>query len=363
MFPDQVEVVIGVDTHLETHTAAVVAVTTGVQLGDAVTVTADAAGYLRLLDLAAAHAPDPARRAWAIEGTGSYGKGLTRLLQTSGEWVGELDRATRTTRLAPGQHRRAGKSDQLDALRAARDALTREHLARPKTGAERDALQMLTAVRAAAVTATTDAINQLRALILTAAEPIRAQLGPQPARRKLPALLAAIPTLTSTAGQINEHVTVTTLQSLADRIRHLRAETSSLERQMRAIITTWRPDLLAVFGVGTIVAATVLTAWSHPGRCRNDAAFAALAGTNPLPASSGKTVRHRLNRGGNRALNAALHTTVMTRLRHDPTTRAYLERRHAEGKTDREIRRCLKRYLARQLYRLLENPPTALDET
>jgi transposase len=356
MIPDQVEVVIGVDTHLQTHTAAVVAVATGVQLGEAVTITTDPAGYTRLMDLIAVHAPDPARRAWAIEGTGSYGKGLTSHLQASGEWVGELDRATRAARTAPGQHRRAGKSDHLDALRAAKDALSRTHLARPKTGAERDALQILTTVRAAAVTATTDAINQLRALILTAAEPVRAQLGPQPARRKIPALLATIPTLTPTPGQITEHVAVTALQSLANRIRHLRAETTSLERQMRAIITAWRPDLLAVFGVGTIVAATVLTAWSHPGRCRNDAAFAALAGTNPLPASSGKTVRHRLNRGGNRALNAALHVTIVTRMRHDPTTRAYIERRRAQNKTDREIRRCLKRYLARQLYRLLENP-------
>ena len=161
---------------------------------------------------------------------------------------------------------------------------------------------------------------------------------------------------------MNEQVTATAMRSLADRITALQAEATAHERQMRTIITAWRPDLLAVFGVGVIVAATVLTAWSPPGRCRSEAAFAQLAGTSPLPASSGKTVRHRLNRGGNRQLNSALHTTIMTRLRQDPTTRAYAERRRSEGKTDREIRRCLKRYLARQLYRLLEHPP-ALDTT
>ena len=120
---------------------------------------------------------------------------------------------------------------------------------------------------------------------------------------------------------------------------------------------SWRPDLLELTGVGPIVAATVLAAWSHPGRCRDDAAFAMLAGAAPIPASSGKTVRYRLNRSGDRQLNRALHTIALSRLRHDPATRAYADRRRAEGKTDREIKRCLKRYIARQLYRQLESDP------
>ena len=124
---------------------------------------------------------------------------------------------------------------------------------------------------------------------------------------------------------------------------------------------SWRPDLLEQPGVGPIVAATVLCAWSHPGRFRSEAAFAMLAGAAPIPASSGKTTRYRLNRYGDRQLNRALHTIALVRLRYDPATRAYADRRTAEGKTDREIKRCLKRYIARDLYRLLEDQPQPLD--
>ncbi|WP_028931746.1 transposase, partial [Pseudonocardia asaccharolytica] len=149
------------------------------------------------------------------------------------------------------------------------------------------------------------------------------------------------------------------LRALAGRIRALETEATDHERAIRALVRSWRPDLLDLTGVGPIVAAVVLTAWSHPGRCRNDAAFAMLAGAAPIPASSGKTVRFRLNRCGNRQLNRALHTIALSRLRYDPDTRTYAEGRRAEGKTDREIKRCLKRYIARQLYRQLENPPTS----
>jgi transposase len=136
--------------------------------------------------------------------------------------------------------------------------------------------------------------------------------------------------------------------------RALEAEAVGDERAIRGIVRSWRLDLLDVAGVGPIVAAVVLTAWSHPGRCRSDAAFAMLAGAAPIPASSGKTVRYRLNRCGNRQLNRALHTIALSRLRYDPDTRAYADGRRAQGKTDREIKRCLKRYIARQLYRQLE---------
>lgn len=124
-------------------------------------------------------------------------------------------------------------------------------------------------------------------------------------------------------------------------------------------VSAWRPDLLALTGVGPIVAATVLAAWSHAGRCRDEAAFAMLAGTAPIPASSGQTVRYRLNRSGDRQLNRAIYTVVLTRLRLDHATRAYADRRRAEGKTGREIRRCLGRYVTRQLYRQLEATPLA----
>ena len=152
---------------------------------------------------------------------------------------------------------------------------------------------------------------------------------------------------------------LTVLRDLARRIHALQTEAVGHEQAIRTIVRAWRPDLLELPGVGPIVAATVLAAWSHPGRCRDDAAFAMLAGAAPIPASSGKTVRYRLNRSGDRQLNRALHTVVLARLQRDERTRAYADRRRAEGRTDREIKRCLKRYIARELYRRLESPLAA----
>ncbi|WP_205752817.1 transposase [Cryptosporangium phraense] len=162
----------------------------------------------------------------------------------------------------------------------------------------------------------------------------------------------------ATTRDVEVFTSLTVLRELARRVSFLETEATGHEHAIRAIVRSWRPDLLTLTGVGPIVAATVLTAWSHPGRCRNDAAFAMLAGVAPIPASSGKTVRYRLNRSGDRQLNRALHTIVLTRLRLDETTQAYADRRRAQGKTDREIKRCLKRYVARELYRLLENGPS-----
>ena len=148
------------------------------------------------------------------------------------------------------------------------------------------------------------------------------------------------------------------LRSLAQRIRQLRSETKTLERELARRTQALAPELLARPGVGPITAAAVLIAWSHPQRLRSEAAFARLAGTAPIPASSGKTIRHRLDRGGDRQLNRALHTIILTRKRIDPGTKAYIARRLSEGKTSRDAVRCLKRYLARSLYRLLETTPT-----
>ena len=156
--------------------------------------------------------------------------------------------------------------------------------------------------------------------------------------------------------------TAATLRSLARRIRELTSEAADHRQAILALVRAWRPDLLARAGVGPIVAATVLCVWSHPGRCRTDAAFAMVAGAASIPASSGQTVRVRLNRSGDRQLNQALYSVVLTRLRTDPATRAYAQRRRAQGRTNREIKRCLVRYVARQLYRLLETQP-ALDPT
>jgi transposase len=148
------------------------------------------------------------------------------------------------------------------------------------------------------------------------------------------------------------------LRSLAQRVRQLRTESRTLEHELERRVQALAPQLLARPGVGPISAAAVLIAWSQPRRVRSEAAFARLAGAAPIPASSGKTIRYRLDRGGDRQLNRALHTIILSRRRTDDETKAYIARRLAEGKTQREAVRCLKRYLARSLYRTLEAMPT-----
>jgi hypothetical protein len=349
MLAELVELVIGVDTHADTHTAALVAAGSGAVFAT-ITVPADADGYTQLVELADQH---DGLRAWAIEGAGGYGAGLARHLADAQEVVVELDRPARPAR------RGGRKSDVIDAERAARDALARTQLATPKTGPERAALQALLAARRSAVAAATTAQRQLRALVITAPEPVRARFRGHTTRGMIE--IAAKVRPGAAAADVEAFTVLTALRALARRIRALETESGEHERALRAIVRSWRPDLLDLCGVGPIVAAVVLSAWSHSGRCRSDAAFAMLAGAAPIPASSGKTVRYRLNRCGNRQLNRALHTIALSRLLYDPDTRAYADRRRAEGKTDREIKRCLKRYIARQLYRQLENPPTPAE--
>ncbi|GAA3345489.1 IS110 family transposase [Amorphoplanes nipponensis] len=346
MLADIAEVVIGVDTHKDTHTAAVLDTRTGAVLAR-ITISTDPDGYAELIALADHHS---ALRAWALEGSSGYGAGLTRHLSQTGELVVELDRPQRPARRA------GAKSDPIDAERAARDALARTRMAQPKTGGQRAALQMLLTARRAAVEAGADAQRQLHAMVITAPEVVRARFRGQSTRIMLATAINLRPT--TAAGEVEVFTSLNVLRDLARRVRFLEAEAAVDEKAIRAIVRAWRPELLALTGVGPIVAATMLAAWSHPGRCRNDAAFAMLAGTAPIPASSGKTVRYRLNRSGDRQLNRALHTIVLTRLQKDQPTQAYADRRRTQGKTDREIKRCLKRYVARELYRLLETTPS-----
>jgi transposase len=344
MLADLVELVIGVDTHKHTHTAAVVAAATGAMITQ-LTVPATPVGYQQLLRLANLQ---DGRRVWAIEGTGGYGAGLTRFLAAHAEQVVELDRPKRAAR------RHGAKSDSLDATRAAREALSRDQLAQPRAAGHRRALSVRLAARRSAVQAATDAQRQLHALVVAAPDTLRSRL------RDL-----TTPHLVSTCGRLRQRAdgdpetaaTAASLRALARRIQLLDAEIADHTRAITTLVRAWRPELLSRTGVGPIVAAIVLCAWSHPGRCPSDAAFAMLGGAAPIPASSGQTVRVRLNRSGDRQLNQALHVVVLTRLRYDPATRAYAQRRRAEGKTNREIRRCLVRYVARQLYRLLEANP------
>ena len=293
MLADELDYVVGVDPHRDAHALAVVEVRSGAVRFEA-SVAANAEGYAQALCLAERYAPG--RRAFAVEGAGSFGAGLSRFLGVRGERVFEVGRLRR-------ERHSGGKTDALDAIRAARSVLTQIRPAQPRSGGEREALRALMAAREGAVNARRAALCQLRDLLITTAEPLRSELRP-----------------------------LTRAQLL---------------RRLSAL----RPE------VGTLAAAQLVLSWSHQGRIASEAAFARLAGVAPIPASSGQTVRYRLDRSGDRRLNRALHMILVTRRRNHPPTIAYIERRLQEGKSRREANRCLKRYLARNLYRLLEHPP------
>ncbi len=341
MLADQYDFVIGGDPDRDTVDLAVLDTGAGrvrAHLAD----TADGAGYRRMLAWADEHSPG--RRIWALEGTGSFAAGLVVFLLEAGETVVEVGALKRA---------RGAKSDRIDAIRAARQALSRDEQGAPRAGGLREALRMVFACREGVLVSRTKAINELKSLIVVAPEQLRAQLR----GRSLTAQLGRIEELRIPAEAPIEHrLSVFTLQSIAARIRFLSAQLAELDPQLLDLIKQHPagPTLLAEPGVGPVVAAQLLISWSHHGRVRNEAAFASLAGAAPLETSSGQRSRHRLNRGGDRALNRALHTVAVTRMRCHPETRAYEIRRSAQGKTHRDIRRSLKRALARRLYRKIE---------
>lgn len=341
MLTGAVDAVIGVDTHRDKHSVAVVEPTGG-QLAS-IELAADAFGYRRMLAFARTHAPG--RRAWAIEGTGSFGAGLSTYLLEQGEWVIEIDRPARPAR------RNGAKSDELDAVRAAREALSREHLAQPRQRGDREAMRVLLSTRAGTIRARTKAICQLKALIVSAPEQLRNQLRRGSTDEQLDrcARLRTLP-----RHDVEHRCTVRALRVCARQALFLEAQAADLESELEELVTAAAPQLLNLPGVGVISAAQIIVSWSHAGRIRGESAFAALAGVAPIPASSGQIIRYRLNRGGDRQLNRALHTIVLSRLMHHPPTQQYAARRSADGKTPREIKRCLKRAVARQVYRLLE---------
>jgi transposase len=342
MLADELDYVVGVDTHLDEHVLAVVAAPSGAVVAQR-SVRASVRGYSAALQFAREAASGA--RVWAVEGTGSYGAGLARYLAGRGETVLEISRTPRAER------RLRGKDDSLDAARTARAALASETLALPRCGERREALRLLLIARRSAVDVRREALGQLRGVIVTAPDQLREQLRGLPVGR----LLERCSCLRrSSSASADELATRLVLRSLAHRIEAATREAAELERELLGHVRALAPRLLDEPGVGPIVAAQLIVAWSHRGRVRSEAAFARLAGVAPVPASSGQTVRHRLSRGGDRQLNRALHTAVLHRRQHDPTTQAYIERRTAEGKSRREATRCLKRYLARHLYRLLE---------
>jgi transposase len=333
----------GVDTHLDNHVIAALDSLGGL-LG-VESFTADATGYraafgwLRSLGEVVLV---------GVEGTGSYGAGLTRFLLEHDVEVVEVDRPNRQVR------RRQGKSDPVDAVAAARAALSGDANGQPKTrdGAV-EAIRVLRIARCSARKDRTEAINQMRSIISTAPEELRAELRGLPFAK----LIARAAGFRPGSARDARSGTKLALRVLARRVLALQDELQLLDAELRPLVAATAPGLVARRGVGTDTAGAILVAaGDNPDRLRTEASFAKLCGVAPLDASSGKQSRHRLNRGGDRQANAALWRIVMVRLASDPATKDYLERRTKDGQTKKEAIRCLKRYIARELYQALPMP-------
>jgi transposase len=332
----------GVDTHGRTHHAAAID-GAGRLLGDA-EFAATAAGYAALL-------------AWltgfgrlsriGVEGTGTYGAGLARHLAAQDVEVIEVDRPDRKTR------RRQGKSDPIDAIAAARAVLAGTATGAPKTRTGPvEAIRALRVARRGAVKARTAALNQLHGLLASAPEPLRADL----AALRTKELVGRCAGFRIDVGRLLEPTVATkaALRAIARRVQHLDEEIALADTRLRPATATLAPRTAALFGAGPDVAGQLLvTAGDNPERLRSEAALAHLAGISPLPASFGRTDRHRLNRGGDRAANSAIHRIVLCRMRHHERTRAYVDRRTAQGLSKKEIMRCLKRYVVREVHSAL----------
>ena len=337
---DEPEVTLGIDTHLEQHVAAALDAV-GRLLGT-ISVPPTTAGYESLLTWASSFGL--VTRA-GVEGTGCYGAGVARFLQAAGVEVIEVTRAAR------GDRRHLGKNDPVDAQAAARVVLAGTATATPKqrTGIV-ESIRVLRAARQTAVKARTQAVIQIKAILISAPDELRHELRPLKAKQLIDRCANSRPN----TGRDPLTVTRRVLRSIARRHRALDAEIAALEAELDEFVALAAPRLLAQHSVGRETAAKLLTlAGDNPDRLRSHSALAALCGASPVEASSGKTKRHRLNRGGDRQANNALYTIAMVRMQHHPETKAYVDRRTAEGKTRREIRRCLMRNLARRLYPLL----------
>jgi transposase len=341
---DRRAVTIGVDTHADVHVAAAVD-----QLGRVLATTSvptTAAGYATLL--AWVRGLGQVQR-FGIEGTGSWGAALARYLTAHGNEVVDVNRPDRAAR------RRNGKSDPLDAQAAARAALASHGaghgIAVPKTqDGTVEMLRVLRVARRSAMKARVQAGNQLHELLARAPEALREQYRHLPTRD----LAATVATLPAEPPTTVSAVTRLTLLELGRRWQALQAEIDRLTKLLKPLIQRAAPSLVALPGVGPETAGALLeAAGDNPDRLRNEAAFAHLCGVAPLPASSGKVVRYRLNPGGHRGANEALWRIVLVRMKSHPPTRAYVVRRTAEGLSKREIMRCLKRYVAREAYRHL----------
>ena len=338
--PAATRVTVGVDTHGDVHVAHA-----NDQLGrrlDTLSVPTTPSGYRDLLAWGRRLGePD----AWGVEGTGAYGAALARFLCDHGQVVVEVNRPDRAAR------RRRGKSDPLDAEAAARAVQAGEATGLPKAGTGQvEMIRSLRVARSSAMKARTQAINAIKALLVTAPLDLREQLRGLPAAQLVStsARLEPGPLTSPTAAAM------LALRTLAGRYQALSAEITTLTSELERLTAKAAAPLVARFGVGPDSAGALLVAaGDNPDRLHSEAAFSMLCGSSPIEASSGKTTRHRLNRGGDRQANAALHRIVIVRLRWHQPTKDYMARRTAEGKTTKEVIRCLKRYMAREVFAAL----------
>ncbi len=338
------DVVVGVDTHKHTHMAVALSGNGG-WLGS-LKLEAKRSGYQALMQWVTGFGSCPV---FAVEGTGSYGAGLCRSLQSAGLEVVEVNRPDRSTR------RRLGKDDTIDAEAAARSFIAGTARVIPKAGDDLvEMIRMLKVVKDSAIENRTAALNQLHAIVVTAPAALRERLQ----RLKGKVLVECCCSLRS--GEISTPLAAAkmALRTLARRIQQLDQELKDTTAQLDRLTMQLCPELRNTYGIGVDISATLVVAvGDNQERMKSEASFAALCGVNPLPASSGKVVRHRLNRSGNRQANCALHRIVICRLQRHQQTRDYVERRTAEGRTMKEIIRCLKRFVAREVFSILRGGP------
>lgn len=339
MKPSNGRIYAGVDTHTDTHTVALVD-EYGKPFGTG-TFPTSPEGYEALIGML----PGPAEvAAIGVEGTNSFGAALARRLTAAGYEVREVLRPKRSVR------RRDGKSDPIDAVTAARSVLADDDAGTPKSSdGWVEALRNLNAERSRLVSAMTMLSNSTQGLLVTAPEPIRERYRGIRSEARMTRLASCRP-----AGGLVERGVLTALKAAGKAWKALKEQTDVLERAMRAILEEHARPLLDIYRASTVVAATLaIVAGDNPERIRGEAVFAKLCGVCPLPASSGRTNRHRLNRGGNRQGNMALHRIAIVRLRHHQPTRDYMARKTGEGKSKLEVIRCLKRFIAREACRAL----------
>ncbi len=349
---DLTDHVIGVDPDRDTFSAAIVhSKSLGSEIGERFTTRAG--GYTSVLEWADTHT-DADRRAWAIEGSGTYGKGLAQALHDAGEWVIEFSFPNGPA--APD----GAKTDNLDAIRAAREVLGRTKHATPRNAdGDSNSLASILGLRELLTKQRTQMINHLKSLLLRAPAELRDQLRDL-TNANLIRTCASLRPSKDPANLFDETTnTKMALRLAAKGIQTFNKQIQELYQRLDLQTETKAPHLRAEHGVGPCTAAAILIAWSHKGRIPTEAKFAKLAGACPIPIDSGANQgQHRLNRSGDRQLNRALHTVVLSRARTHQETRTYMANKKAQGRTPRHARRCLKRVLARQFYRLLENPPT-----